>query len=165
MSGIINWRGHDWLALPIRWYLGIVFIYACLHKIAHPGSFALDIATYDILPLALVNPMAIILPYIELAAGVMLIVGFRTRGAALLVFGMMLVFTIALCIALAKGIDTSCGCFASQSLEEDPIGAQTIVRDLSWLTMSLYVLLFDARPLGLERWLEGRKAPAAHARR
>lgn len=153
MSGLIQWKGHTWLALPLRWYLGAVFIWACLPKIAHPGYFALAIATYDILPLALVNPMAIILPYIELAAGVMLIIGLRTRAAALLVAGMMLVFTVAVSIALYHGLDASCGCFAAQSLEDDPISWLTILRDVAWLLMAVYVLLFDRHPLGLDRRL------------
>lgn len=153
MSKLIHWKGHAWLALPLRWYLGVVFIWACLHKIAHPGSLAEAIATYDILPLAIVNPMAIILPYIELSAGVMLIIGLRTRAAALMVAAMMLAFTVAVSIALYNGLDSSCGCFAAQSLEEDPIGGLTILRDVAWLLMAVYVLLFDRRPLGLDRWL------------
>ena len=157
MSGVIQWKGHAWLALPLRWYLGGVFIWACLHKIAHPGSFALAIATYDILPLALVNPMAIILPYVELAAGIMLIIGLRTRAAALMVGGMMLMFTVSVGIALHNGLDASCGCFAAQSLEEDPIGWVTIFRDVAWLLMAAYVVLFDRRPLGLDRWLTCRR--------
>ncbi len=152
MSALLEWRGHAWLALPMRLYLGVVFVLACLHKIAHPGLFALDIATYDLLPLALINPMAIVLPYLELAAGAMLIVGLRTRAAALLISGMMLMFTIALSIALAKGLDMSCGCFASQSAE-DAISGLTLLRDLAWLALGLYVFLFDRRPLGLDRLL------------
>jgi uncharacterized membrane protein YphA (DoxX/SURF4 family) len=156
MSGWRQWPGHTWLALGLRWYLGVVFIAASLHKIAHPQSFALTIATYDILPLVLVNPMAIVLPYVEVVAGVMLIVGLRVRAAALLVLAMMVVFTIAVALALAQGIDASCGCFAAQSLDEDPISLRTVARDLGWTVAALYVLLVDRRPLGLDgviaRW-------------
>ena len=58
MNRLLAWAGHGWLALPARWYLGFVFLLACQHKIAHPGAFALDVATYGILPLSLVNLMA-----------------------------------------------------------------------------------------------------------
>ena len=57
MKGLLTWRGHAWLALPLRWYLGVVFLMACAHKILHPASFALDVDTYDILPLALIKPL------------------------------------------------------------------------------------------------------------
>lgn len=157
MNRFLTWAGHSWLSLPIRVYLGVVFIAACLHKIAHPGVFALDVATYDILSLALINPMAIILPYIELIAGIMLIVGFRSRASALAVLGMMFMFIIAVVLALYKGLDMSCGCFASQSMEQEPMGTMTVLRDLSWFVMSLYVVLFDRNPIGIDRWINPRK--------
>ena len=158
MRRILNWPGHSWLAMPARWYLGGVFVVACLHKIAQPGSFALDIATYDIVPLQLVNLMAVSLPWIELAAGLMLIAGFRTGGAALAIAGMMGVFIAAIAIALAKGLDMSCGCFASQSAaEDDPISYLTLLRDGAWLLLALYILFFDRRPIGLDPLLARRK--------
>jgi putative oxidoreductase len=160
MNRLCCWPYHDWLALPIRWYLAWVFIYACWHKIAFPAQFALDVATYDILPLFLVNPMAIVLPYVELAAGILLVLGWRTRGAALMVTGMMVMFVVAIAIALARGLDMSCGCFASQSLEEDPISRFTVLRDLGWMSLGLYVAVFDRRPLGLDRLFSGRKGHA-----
>lgn len=160
MSAFSTWRGHAVFALAVRLYLGAIFLLACWHKILHPAAFALDIATYQILPLGLVNLQAIVLPWVELAAGLMLLLGFRTRAAALLVAGMMAVFTVAIAIAVAKGLDMSCGCFASQGSAEDPISWRTIVRDTSWLLLALYVFVFDRRPLGLDR-LFGRRANAA----
>jgi putative oxidoreductase len=151
MMRILAWRGHGYLSLPARVYLAVLFLLACWHKILDPGSFALDIATYQILPLVLVNPMAIVLPWVELAAGLMLLAGFKARAASILVAAMMAVFTAAICIALAKGLDMSCGCFASQGLEEDPISWRTVLRDSFWLALSLYVLAFDRSVLGLDR--------------
>ena len=158
MSPLLKWRGHAWLALLLRLYLGGVFIVACLHKIANPAVFALDVATYDLLPLVLINPLAIVLPWVELVAGVLLVVGLRTRAAAALISGMMVMFLIAVSYALVRGLETSCGCFASQSLAEGPIGATTVLRDLAWLCGGLYVLVFDRHPLGLDRWLGARAA-------
>ena len=143
-------RTAAWLAVPARWYLGILFIGACLHKIADPHSFAVDIATYDILPLILVNLAAVTLPWIELAAGTMLLVGWRARTASLLITGMMAVFLAALAVALARGLDMSCGCFASQGAEEDPISHLTILRDLWWLGLALFVLFFDQGLAGID---------------
>ena len=157
MSRFLNWRGHSWLAMAARLYLGWVFVYACLHKIAHPGMFALDIATYDILPLSVINLMAITLPWVELFAGAMLIAGFRVRGASLAVAGMMVMFLVAIIIALDKGLDMACGCFASQTTEEDPISYLTVLRDSGWLFLSGYVAIFDRNALGIDRMLKKRR--------
>lgn len=147
-------RVSAWLAVPARWYLGVLFVGAAWHKIAVPHAFAVDVATYDILPLGLVNLMAITLPWIEVAAGLMLLAGVRTRAGALLVAGMMLVFIGALAIALARGLDMSCGCFASQGAGEDPISWLTVMRDLGWLALSMLVLVGDRGLVGVDRWLE-----------
>ncbi len=154
---VLTWRGHRWLGLAARLYLGWVFVAACLHKIAHPAVFALDTATYDILPLALINPMAIMLPWVELFAGAMLIAGIRVRAAAMMTAGMMVMFIVALAMALHAGIDMSCGCFASQAMEEDPIGMSTVIRDLAWLALGLYVMVFDRDAIGLESLLARRR--------
>jgi uncharacterized membrane protein YphA (DoxX/SURF4 family) len=151
-------RVAAWLAVPARWYLGALFVGASLHKIAEPGAFALDIATYDLLPLGLVNLAAIVLPWVELVAGALLLVGFRVRPAALLVTGMMAVFLAALVIALARGLDMSCGCFASQGAEEDPISRLTVLRDLAWLGLSLLVVIGDRGLVGVDGWLARRNA-------
>jgi putative oxidoreductase len=149
-----------WLAVPARWYLGGLFVLACLHKIADPASFALDVATYELLPLSLVNLTAIVLPWWELAAGTMLLAGFRVRTGAALVAGMMLLFLGALLVALARGLDMSCGCFASQGAAADPISWLTVVRDLTWLALSGFVLACDRGLLGVDALFPRRSADA-----
>jgi len=149
MSGLVAWRGHTYLALAGRLYLGAVFIWACLHKIVDPGAFALDVATYQLLPLPLVNLFALVLPWVELLAGAMLVVGLRARAAALLVAAMMVAFMVALVWALHQGLEMSCGCFASSGTDA-PISGWTMLRDAAWLVLALYVLVFDRTPLGLD---------------
>lgn len=152
-----NARVHSFLALPARFYLGAVFLLACWHKILHPESFALDVATYQFLPLEAVNLFALVLPWIELLAGILIIVGYRTEAAAALIAGMMVAFLVALSVALGRGLEMGCGCFASSGAEEDPISWHTLVRDGAWLALALYVLVFDRRPLGIDGWWARRK--------
>jgi uncharacterized membrane protein YphA (DoxX/SURF4 family) len=151
----MSWRGHAVLGLLARLYLGGLFVYASWHKIRYPATFALDVATYQILPLALVNLTALVLPWVEALSGALLIVGWRARAGALLVAAMMVVFMVALGAALGRGLDLSCGCFAAQDTA-DPISGWTMLRDGTWLALALYVLVFDRRPLGLDRLLERR---------
>ncbi|MBN2339839.1 MAG: DoxX family membrane protein [Deltaproteobacteria bacterium] len=157
MNAFIYWKGHRWLALPARLYLGGVFIWASLHKIALPETFALDVATYNIVPLYLINLMAICLPWIEIISGAMMVAGYKSRASAWMITGMMVMFLTALLIALSNGLDMSCGCFASSTMEEgDAISTATVFRDVSWLVLGIYILLLDRQPLGLESWLRHR---------
>ncbi len=161
----MSWRGHAWLGLAARLYLGFVFLMACFHKLLHPDVFALDVATYQFLPLWAINGFALVLPWVELLTGIMLVIGFRVRAASLLVALMMVSFLISLLWALQLDLDMSCGCFASQgATQDDPISWRTIVRDGVWLVQALYVLFFDRAPLGVERLVNAvRKRRAAQA--
>ena len=153
---------HSIIALLVRFYLAWVFISACLHKLADPTSFAIDIATYQMLPLVFINPLAIILPYVELGTGIMLITGTKARAAALMVCGMMLMFMVALSHALIHGLSISCGCFASNAAAgSDPISWLTMMRDSAWLLLALYVVIFDTNPIGLDRIIKKKTAAAA----
>ncbi|MBN1960094.1 MAG: DoxX family membrane protein [Deltaproteobacteria bacterium] len=143
MNKFFYWQGHAYFVFIARVYLALIFLFACYHKILHPDAFALDVATYQILPLELVNLMAIILPWVELTAGLMLLLGFRIRAASLLICAMMLVFILAVVLALHKGLHMACGCFASQGANEDPISWRTIVRDSFWLILGIYIIFFN----------------------
>lgn len=159
MTRVIQWPGHRWIALPVRLYLGGVFVAASLHKLASPGDFAVDVATYQLLPLWAVNPFALVVPVVEVMAGVMLVVGLRVRAAALLTSLLMVAFMVALGWGLHQNLDMSCGCFASQAAaKDDPISIFTMLRDLGWLALGVYVLVVDQKPLGVEQlFVKGRR--------
>lgn len=136
--------------LAIRLYLGGLFVWASLHKIAEPATFALDVATYQLLPLWAINPFALTVPWLELWVGILLMLGIRVRAAALVTSLLMAAFMVALGFALAKGLDLSCGCFASQATaKHDPISYKTMVRDAIWFGLSLIILFFDQHPIGV----------------
>lgn len=93
--------------------LGILFAAAGAFKIAGPFSFAVSIAQLRMLPMALVGPVAILLPWIELVAAVALFVPTYRAAALKLVLGLLVMFTAILGIALLRGTAASCGCFGS----------------------------------------------------
>ena len=149
---------HRVIALIARFYLAYVFISACIHKLVDPTSFAIDIATYQMLPLVFINPLAIVLPYVKLGTGIMLATGTKARAAALMVCGMMVMFMIALSYALMHDLSISCGCFASNAAGgSDPISGLTMLRDSAWLLIAVYVVVFDTKPLGVDSFLEYMK--------
>ena len=138
--------------VPVRLYLGGVFLFACLFKIHDPYAFALSVATYQILPLELINPFALALPWVELIVGLSYLLGFWTKESALMIGGMMVMFLVALVLALSKDLQMSCGCFASQEAA-DEIGIATVFRDLGWLALAAYTLFLDDGRFGLGRTL------------
>ena len=95
----------------IRIILGLMFIYAGAEKISDPEAFAISISNYRLLPTAAINFFAIILPWIELVAGILLIFGIAVKENSSILFSMLLVFTIAIVISLFRGLSIDCGCF------------------------------------------------------
>lgn len=95
----------------LRWFAGLVFIYAAATKILVPCELAADIYQYRIAPGAVINIVAIILPSIELVLGACLITGIAPRGAALGITIILGFFLVLLTVNLFRGIDFECGCF------------------------------------------------------
>ena len=120
--------------------LGILFAYAAVEKLQDLPGLAEDIANYRMLPAALVGPLTVVLPGVELTAAALLIVGYWARAAAAVTAGMLAVFMVALSQALARGVDLNCGCFGS-GVEPATIG--TIVRDAALLCAACGVIVFD----------------------
>ena len=127
------------LVLACRLILGGVFIYASLDKLQHPGAFAQAIHNYHMLPPALLHLAAHFLPVLEILTGVLLVLGIWRRGAAALVAAMLLVFIVAIAIALAQGLDISCGCFHTDG--GHGVGLSLLFRDLLLLALCLPPLL------------------------
>ena len=118
----------------LRLVLGAIFIYAAWVKIRDPWElFALAINSYQILPLNLVEFVARTLPWLEMAVGVMLIVGIWLRVSSSITSALLLVFFSLIVRAYVKKMEIACGCFGNN----EPITWLTMLRDGSMLAGSL----------------------------
>ena len=103
------------LLLVARAVLGLVFIVSGWSKIHYPWIFARALLAYGLVPENLVTVIAIVLPWLELLAGLALLLGYATKGSATIVFSLCLVFIIVISSALWRGLDVSCGCLEGTS--------------------------------------------------
>lgn len=134
----MNDRWIDRLLLLLRLALGAVFVYASIDKIANPAGFAVAIGHYQMLPYILIAVMAAVLPWLELACGIALIVNRWTPGASLLIILMNAVFIAAIASALARGLDISCGCF-STSGAGSRVGLTRLIEDIGFLAAAAFI--------------------------
>ncbi|MCP4606297.1 MAG: DoxX family membrane protein [Proteobacteria bacterium] len=149
----------DGFSVACRILLALTFIWACIHKIAVPYDFALQVATYQVLPLVLINLQAIVLPWLELIVALGLIVGFWTRPAALITCGMNVMFITAIALALSADLHLQCGCFSSAEAGEE-MSASLIVRDIGLFIAGALLVYFQPDRLTLDRWIEKRRQNA-----
>jgi len=133
--------------------IGAFFLHASLDKIAHPAAFAKIVYQWQVLGPVGSNLVAVLLPWVEAIAGVLLIVGIWKREAAAVIAVLLLVFLAAAGSVLARGIDVeNCGC-TSVAAGHKPeksfftgVGTFLILRNLVMLGGAL--LLVRAAPAG-----------------
>jgi len=137
---IIN---NNWIELAARWILGLTFIYASFHKILSPADFAKIVYGYDLFPHALINLIAIIIPFLELVAGLALIIGLYPRSAAIIITALLLAFIVVLTINLIRGHEFDCGCFSTGQSGYTSSPQVTLVRDILYFIGGMLIILFE----------------------
>ena len=135
-----RWLTHPWLTIRVQIALGIIFVVAAWPKLLDPPSFAHMIYNYRILPSGLINLAALVMPWVEVIAGLCLILGVWVRPARWIVGTMLVVFMIAIAVNLARGNAIDCGCFdtsAANKTHEERIADMwfVILRDTGMLLM------------------------------
>ena len=90
--------------------LGGLFVYAGGLKLWHPYEFAEAVLAYRLLPAALAGTAAAVLPWLEVAAGLLLALGLKRRSCLLILGWLAGAFLLVMLITAARGLKIDCGC-------------------------------------------------------
>ena len=114
------------IARILRFILGAVFLYAAYTKLSQPLSlFALSIDSYQLLPDYAVFAVAYTLPYLELALGLLLVIGWGLPWVATAAATILSVFFILMLRSYGMGLTIDCGCFGAG----EALSVKTLIRD------------------------------------
>jgi len=136
---------NNWAELVLRWVIGIIFVYASIHKIADPAAFAKIIYGYYLFPYLSINLIAIILPFLEFYSGIFLLLGIYPRSATAIIIGLLFGFITAISINLLRGHEFDCGCFSFNGSDSKVASIQLLVRDIFYFVFSLYIIFFKGQ--------------------
>jgi uncharacterized membrane protein YphA (DoxX/SURF4 family) len=119
--------------------IGCVFLAAALGKIGDLAGFSLQIHNYHLAPTWGENLIAVVLPWIELVAGLALVVGVVPRAGAIVVLTLKLLFTVAEGAAWARGLNFECGCFGKADASR--IGARKFLENVALTALAAVAAL------------------------
>jgi hypothetical protein len=170
----LGWAGLlEWLALSIflfmliprvfrspylsifcRILLGVIFIQFGLSKILRPAVFAMNVADYQLIPFWGVNLWALILPWVEFFAGLFLILGIRTKAAAIFIGALNIIFIVGLVNAIVHGYPINCGCVGETG---EPVNWWKVLKNAAMLLMTVQIFFFDRSPARVRVELANRR--------
>ena len=104
-------RVLDVVGLVVRLFLGVVLVFAGIVKVGRPLTAERAVQAYDLFPLEVAKWIGLGLPFVEIALGLLLLLGLFTRAAAIAATVLMVVFIIGISQAWARGLTIDCGCF------------------------------------------------------
>ena len=142
-----------WLSLVFRLILGGVLFYAGYLKAFNPSKAKMAVRAYEALPIPVANILGVALPWIEIGAGLLLILGVALRQTAIFSGALMLVFIVAIAQAWVRGLSIDCGCFGGggQVDAKDTKYVEEIARDFALTLMSFYLFRYPTSRFALER--------------
>ncbi len=139
----------DYLIALTRIYLALVFILSGFDKISNLAAFATSIENYDILPIHIINLIAIVIPWIEVITGGLLLLGFYIKENSIIIATLLTVFTLALLSAVLRNLDIDCGC--QGTFDGQKVGMLKIIENVSLIIVSILSIKFPSQVLTFVR--------------
>ena len=141
-----------WVSLVARLGLGAVMVVAGALKVSDPEAATQAVRAYELLPSGFDSIVGLLLPFLEIAIGLLLIVGYGTRMAAVAAGVFMVVFIAAVSSAWARGLAIDCGCFGGggQVAPGQTKYLQEILRDVGLVLLAGWLFLFPSSKFALD---------------
>ena len=142
-----------WIALGARLILGGVLFAAGLLKYQHLDKSQMAVRAYELLPVSLANFLGVVLPFVEIAVGILLILGAAIRISSLVGGILMLMFITGISQAWARGLSIDCGCFGGggQVAPGTASYLPEILRDAALALLAIYLFRYPQSKFALDR--------------
>ncbi|MFH0733673.1 MAG: MauE/DoxX family redox-associated membrane protein [bacterium] len=132
---------NKYFIFSLRFFIGFIFIYSGIEKIATPAVFSDAILNYKILNLVLSNIVAITLPWFELLVGVLIMFNINVKENIVFILLLLLVFNVLISSAMIRGLNIDCGCFGSSRGVK--VGLLKLAENFGLLLVCCYLYYFS----------------------
>jgi uncharacterized membrane protein YphA (DoxX/SURF4 family) len=136
-------RALDLVGTLARLGLAAVWLVSGTLKAIDPDQTYVAVRAYDVLPPAGVEVVAALLPWFELALGILLLLGVGVRLVAVLSAALLFVFVAGVTQAWVRGLSIDCGCFGGGGAVAPGETAylQELLRDAGFLLMAGWLIV------------------------
>ena len=143
-----------------RFGLAAVWLVSGVLKAVDPDQTYVAVRAYDVLPEAAVEVVAALLPWVELALGVLLLAGVGVRLVAALSAVLLVVFVAGVTQAWVRGLSIDCGCFGGGGAVEpgETTYVQELLRDAGFLLMAAWLFVRPRTLVALEDRVGSRRS-------
>jgi uncharacterized membrane protein YphA (DoxX/SURF4 family) len=136
-------RALDVVGTVARLGLASVWLISGVLKAVDPDQTYVAVRAYDVLPRGAVGPVAAVLPWAELALGLLLMLGAGIRIVAAASAVLLLVFIAGVAQAWARGLSIDCGCFGGggQVAPGETRYVEELLRDTGFLLLAAWLVV------------------------
>lgn len=148
-------RRLDLIGTLARVGLAAVFLISGYIKASDLDQTYVAVNAYQVLPKPAVEVVAVVLPWFELALGVLLLVGVGTRIIAVISALMLLTFMAGVSQAWVRGLSIDCGCFGGGgdvAADKTSYGTE-LLRDTGFMILAVWLIVRPTTLWSLDGWL------------
>ncbi len=150
-------RALDAIGTVARLGLGAVWIASGAVKLLDPHGTVASVKAYELIPDDMVSLVAGVLPFLELALGLLLVLGVGVRIVAVVSGLVLLVYIAGIAQSWARGLTIDCGCFGGggQVAAGQTHYPQEILRDTGFLLLAVWLTIRPSTFVSVDGWLTG----------
>ncbi len=152
-------RVQDVVGTLARLALAAVWLLSGVPKALDPDQTYVAVRAYQVLPPTGVEFVAAVLPWLEIALAVLLLLGLGTRAVAAVSAGLLAVFIAGVTQAWARGLSIDCGCFGGGGAVdpgETAYGVE-LLRDAGFLALAVWLVVRPRTLVSADRWDRGQE--------
>ncbi|GGK87379.1 MauE/DoxX family redox-associated membrane protein [Mangrovihabitans endophyticus] len=130
---------RPWILTAVRLGLAAVWIIAGGLKVGDLGASGRAVNAYELMPYDAARVVGAVQPFLEIALGLLLLIGLAVRLSAGISALLLLIFIAGIVSAWARGLSIDCGCFSSGGAlgeGQTPQYLSEIARDVGFLILA-----------------------------
>jgi uncharacterized membrane protein YphA (DoxX/SURF4 family) len=147
-----------WVSTVVRLGLAAVWLIAGGLKVGDLAASGRAVNAYQIFPYEVAKVVGAAQPFLEIALGLLLLVGLAVRLSAGISAALLLIFIAGIISAWSRGLQIDCGCFSSGGelgAGADPAYGWDVARDVGFLLLAGILLWWPRSRFSVDGVLMG----------